>query len=319
MDFLKFLQYHNAVPIAISIAFLGAGGAFAATNPEAVFSVQKSVLSVDNTYLVNKDLSTYTPHVQIHGVTEDEHTYYVSYTLSTIGLEDHVWKDVTRQETMNVTKESLGQYGDLGLFVTAQLKQIVDRELAGLQETQGIERKHITQKTVATAYGGLVGALLDNTVEEIPGYVPVVTPPPPPVPEPLAQQQWAPQEQVGGGSAAPSAGNLAGLQVLGNNPAQLNLRDSYVDLGVAITNIEYANFGVHVQVDGVPSEQVVIDTTAAGTHTVRYMLTDGGGAMSVAERQIIIIGNPDAEPAQSSQEATTTMDNQTPTSTIVAQ
>lgn len=321
MDFLKFLQYHNAVPIAVSVMLLGAGGAFAASNPEAIFSEKQTILSVDNTYIANKDLSVYTPRAQINAVTEDADTYYVAYTLDTIDLENYVWRDTNKKETMSVSKESLGQYGDLGLFVTEQLKQIINRELERLKTTQEIERKNVTQKTVAIAYGGLIGALLDSTTEEIPGYVPVVTPPPPP-PESLVQQQETPQTQIGSSEASPpvpSAENPAGLQVLGNNPAQLNLRDAYVDLGVAITNIEYANFGVHVQVDNVPHEQVAIDTTIAGAHTIRYTLTDGDGVTSVVERQVVV-GSPDIGGHESDfQVATTALENSSSTDANITQ
>ena len=184
MSVLNLLQYHNAVPVALSIALLGAGGVFAATNPGAIYSAQHDILSIDNTYLANEDLSTYTPVVHIGVVTEDEEFYYVAYAFSTVDLTDYVWRDVTKNEVMKVSKADLGPYRDLGLYVTEQLTQIIDRELGRLRETQEIERRNVSHKVVATAYSGLVGLLLNDETEELPGYTPVVLPPKPPPPPP---------------------------------------------------------------------------------------------------------------------------------------
>ena len=64
---------------------------------------------------------------------------------------------------------------DLGLYVTEQLKQVIDHEIAYLTEVQDIERKQVSQKVVAVAYSGLVGAFLDDRTEVLPGYTPVVS------------------------------------------------------------------------------------------------------------------------------------------------
>ena len=118
-NLLHFLQYHNAIPITLGIIFLGAGATFAATNPEAIYSSTQEVVAVDNTYIVDKDLSTYTPRVLITGVTEDVGNYYVAYDLSTVDLgADSVWKDLVKNETMTVSKADLGPYRDLGVYVT---------------------------------------------------------------------------------------------------------------------------------------------------------------------------------------------------------
>src|SRR3989344_1809772 len=130
---LHFLQYHNAIPLAVTIMVMGAGATFAATNPEAIYSADQRVIAIDNTYLVNKDLSGYSPRVQITGVTEDDDNYYVAYQLSTVDLgADSVWKDLIKDEMMTVSKSDLGPYRDLGVYVTQQLKQIAIRSEVGL-------------------------------------------------------------------------------------------------------------------------------------------------------------------------------------------
>lgn len=180
-NFLHFLQYHNAVPIALGIVILGGGATFAATNPQAIYRQTQTPVSVDNTYIANKDLSAYTSRVQIVAVTEDPDTYYVEYDFSTIDVQDYVWRDVTKRITLTVSKEALGEQ-NLAVYVTEQLNQNLDHESERLVESQIIARRNVSQKQVATAYGGLVGAFLDDTTETLPGYTPpaepLVLPPP---------------------------------------------------------------------------------------------------------------------------------------------
>ncbi|MSR70635.1 hypothetical protein EXS62_01185 [Candidatus Kaiserbacteria bacterium] len=182
-SFFHFLNYHNAVPIALGVLFLGGASAFAAANPEAIYSADQTVVSVDNTYIAQKDLAAYTPQVKIIEVTEDTDAYYVAYDFSTIDVQDSVWQEVTKHNTLTVQKAALGEYGDLGLYITEQLKQNIGHEVDRLHEAQTAEQRHVTQKVVATAYGGLIGKLLDDKTEELPGYTPVVVAPAP-EPEP---------------------------------------------------------------------------------------------------------------------------------------
>src|SRR3989344_575013 len=174
---VNFIKYNNLVPITLGVIFLGSGAAFAASDPQAIYNAQQEVVSVDNTYIVGKDLSAYTPRVQITGVTEDGDNYYVSYVIATIDLNGYRWQDVQKAEVMRVSKPDLGPYRDLGVYVTQQLKQIIERELAYLGNVQEKERRQVSQAVVATTYGGLVGQFLDSTKETLPGYEPVVKPP----------------------------------------------------------------------------------------------------------------------------------------------
>ena len=178
MHVWKFLQYNNAVPVALSILILGGGSAFAATDPAAVYSAQQQVVSIDNTYIANKDLSVYSPQAQITAVTEDTDTYYVAYDFTTIDLVNSTWQDTTKQRSLKVSKAMLGN-NDLGLYVAEQLKENVAAELVRLKDTQEIEKKSVTQKVVATVYGGLIGKMLDSSTETLPGYTPVIAPTPP--------------------------------------------------------------------------------------------------------------------------------------------
>src|SRR3989339_462099 len=116
-SFFHFLQYNNAVPITFGILFLGAGGAFAAANPEVILDTQQHVISIDNTYIANKNLNAFTPKVRVTSVKEDDEYYYVAYVFSTIDLMDSVWQNVDKDLVLKVSKIALGQYRDLGLYV----------------------------------------------------------------------------------------------------------------------------------------------------------------------------------------------------------
>jgi hypothetical protein len=171
-----FLRYDNSVPLLLGIFFLGVGSVFAANEDvrTAVYAATETIVSVDNTYLANKDLASWTPRTVVVGVSEDSTSYYVSYNLETIGLKDSVWQDVILAKELVVSKQDLAGR-DLGLYVSEQLNQVVDRELSVVRETQSIEKKLVTQKVVSTEYSGIVGKFIDNATETFPGYTPVIT------------------------------------------------------------------------------------------------------------------------------------------------
>jgi hypothetical protein len=319
MKFLNFLTYNNIVPIAISVMLLGAGGAFAAQNPDAIYSKQQKVLTVDNTYIANKDLASYTPQVRINGVTEDATSYSVSYSISTIDIKDYVWQDIMRDDVMKVSKSELNGR-DLGVYVTMQLRNIIDNQLIYLKQVQEKARQQITQQTVATTYGGLVGRFLDATTETLPGYVPVVTPPPvqDTLPQPeqsasVATSQPTPEAVVPSTPTAPSPQQVVGasallkLLILGNNPATVELNSTYVDLGVVLIDPGAPNLGYYTYVDGKKVSDVIIDTRKPNTYTVEYKATDQAGTEVVVSRKIIVgSGTPLPTDTAATSTATTT-------------
>lgn len=172
--FLNFVQYNNALPIAISALFLSVSGAFAASPDarDAVYSAQTAVRSVDNTYLASLTPDTRDYKLRIVSVTEDADKYYVEYSYSTVDIKDYVWQEIPVSKTMTVSKkELLG--GDLGIFVAKELSQLVDTQRNYLTEAKKIALKEgITQKVVTVEYSGLVGKFLDPTEETFAGYTP---------------------------------------------------------------------------------------------------------------------------------------------------
>lgn len=306
MLFFRFLSYHNAVPIAISLMLVGGASVFAATNPEAIYSAQERVLSVDNTYLVTKDLSAYSPKIVITGVTEDSEYYYVAYQFSTIDVKDYVWRDVTRDEIMRVSKAELGPYRDLGLYVTMQFKQTIDNEMDRLIATQKNEMNNISHKVVSTEYGGLIGRFLTSTTEELPGYTPVVQPP---VPSTQAAavasaSSGALSEEISQDSSSVSqptqiaqgSSQNGPIQMLGNNPARIPVGTMYVDLGAVVSNTRgTGSIDIITYLDGKRVDTITLDTSKEGTHTVRYEYVDLLSNVTYAAERQVIVYNPYAQ------------------------
>jgi hypothetical protein len=285
---LNFFKYNNAVPIILGVVFIGAGSAFAATDPQAIYSQTQQVVSVDNTYIANKDLTTWTPKILITGVTEDADNYYVAYTFTTIDVVNYAWQDVAKNITMTVNKADLGQR-DLGVYVTAQFRNIITNEVAYLSEVQDKAKNDISQKVVATTYGGLVGKFLDTSTETLPGYTPVVSTP---IDTTYATSSATPGQPGGDTSGGSSGGSstLLSLQVLGNNPARIALGAGYADLGVVLLDPTNPNIGYHAFVDGAPSDPPQIDTSTTSAHIIEYRATDqAGNTFSVT--RVVLVGD----------------------------
>lgn len=325
----RFLSYNNAVPIALTILLSGAGATFAATNPETIYDTEQTVVAVDNSYIATKDLNSYTPRLEILGVTEDAETYYVAYRLSSIDIVDSVWQDVTRDDVLSVAKGVLGEYGDLGLYATEQFKQIVDRQSAYLREVQDIEKRAISTKIVATAYSGLVGRFLDDTTESLPGYVPVVTPP---VEVVLVMQADPPTETPGEVAGVndpvppvqeptpteppPTPSNTSNpptIQILGDNPVRIVVGGTYTDLGVVVTDDSDASPTLRKFVNGsLTSGPITIDTSAAKEVRIRYEATDSDTNTATAERIVNVVDPTPTNPPPQTPPASTTPATTTP-------
>ena len=180
---MHFIKYHNAFTIGLILVFVASGVIFASDTVREA-TIGKAVVEkagIDNTALLAADLDNFDFWVTITGVTEDEKNYYVGYTYKTLGIRDNVWQPVSRQETLEVSKSALAGR-DLGLYVTEELGEVVDSELAYLKEVQQKQQEigvMLVQET--TKYTGLIGLVLNAKTRELPGYEPVVKPPELPV------------------------------------------------------------------------------------------------------------------------------------------
>ncbi len=100
-----------------------------------------------------------------------------------------------------------------------------------------------------------------------------------------------------GGNTSPggitSSSTPPQLQVNGNNPATVNVGTAYADLGATITGPQGdTNLGISASVDGAtstPVSAISIDTSVAGTHTIRYSATDQQGQIGTATRTVQVV------------------------------
>lgn len=278
--------------MAFSVLLLGAGSTYAAQNPEQIYAAKDAVVSIDNIYLVNKDLDAYTPTVHITGVTEDSEAFYVTYDLSTIALDDAVWRDVIETRSLKVHKDSLLDQRDLGAFVTVQLSQIIDRELVQLQKTQVFEKKQVSQKQVVTTHTGLVGMFMDEKTETLPAYTPIETPLPKPKPQ-QPKPKTPPEDSIVEDDDPEdvdedTSDSSPKINLLGSKTVQVSLGEAYSDLGVHVTDREDGSLSATVAVDGVVVNKVTLDTSATTTYTITYTAVDSSGNTASADRKVVV-------------------------------
>jgi hypothetical protein len=79
------------------------------------------------------------------------------------------------------------------------------------------------------------------------------------------------------------------IQINGDNPAIIQVGDTYNDLGATITGPQAdLNLGIQTFVNGVATSPVQIDTSEAATDTIDYVATDQNGLTSTSTRTVII-------------------------------
>jgi len=93
------------------------------------------------------------------------------------------------------------------------------------------------------------------------------------------------------------------ISINGENPAIIQVGDTYADLGATITGPQAdINLGIHAFVGDTPIEQAVIDTSTPTTYHIYYVATDAAGNTSTSTRTVIV---------QAASTATTTSDTGT--------
>jgi hypothetical protein len=337
------------------LIFVASSSAFALTDEDiqkSLISTNQKVLAVDNTYIASVNLQNFSPKVAITNVQEDEDKYIVSYSFQTIELVNYVWQpsEVTRE--LKVDKKVLGQYKDLGLFVTEELKQVIDQEKQRLFATQEIEKKLISQKTVATEYSGLIGKLLDDETEVLPGYTPVVTEKPQSEITPVVQKQLSNTNVAASttGSSTDTA-NLSvttadqiGTSTITSDPIDSTLTNqaststSTAPAIITETNVNvqivgnaeetlkvaesYIDKGVFVnnatikeivtKLNGVVVSSIQIDTSAPSEHMIQYLVSTDKGDFELTRKVRVELATVLQEPVLN----TPTVAEATPTSTV---
>lgn len=280
----NFLLYNNLVPVAFGVLFLGSAGALAASPDvrDVVLEANEVVRSVDNSYILNADVANYPYEVAVTQVSEDDERYYVDYTLTTIDLEDYVWKNIIKQKTLEVSKEAL-EGRDLAAYVSRELTQARAAERARLIETQEIERSlGVTQKVIATEYSGLIGALVPPSEEVFTEYVPYEAP------VATTPDTSSPDGQVAGASVV-NDGVGPTITIFGNNPAEIARGASYADLGFLALDNGSDAVATYTYVNGkLALRGVIIDTSYDATHTITYEAIDPSGNVTRKDRTVIV-------------------------------
>jgi fibronectin-binding autotransporter adhesin len=113
----------------------------------------------------------------------------------------------------------------------------------------------------------------------------------------LNGQTAAAAASIGGSSGTGSGGSSGDttvpvLTLNGDNPATINIGDTYTDLGATVTDTANPNLGYTVSLDGATSttpDQLQIDTSIAGKHTIVYSATDQAGNTGIATRMVNVV------------------------------
>jgi hypothetical protein len=101
----------------------------------------------------------------------------------------------------------------------------------------------------------------------------------------------------------------------GDNPAIIQVGDTYNDLGATITRPQAdLNLGITTYVNGIETNPVQIDTSVATTDAIDYVATDQSGLTSTSTRAIII----EAPSIVPSATASSTVANSNDAATITA-
>gem|GEM_PF-2947872 len=80
------------------------------------------------------------------------------------------------------------------------------------------------------------------------------------------------------------------IQINGDDPATIQVGSSYTDLGATITGPQAdLNLGIKTFLNGMLESSIVLDTSAAATDTIDYVVTDSQGLISTSTRTLIIV------------------------------
>jgi Chaperone of endosialidase/Domain of unknown function (DUF5011) len=78
------------------------------------------------------------------------------------------------------------------------------------------------------------------------------------------------------------------INIQGNNPATINVGDTYTDLGAIVHDNQGHDLSYRTFINGVLSGNILIDTSQVATDTIDYVATDTWGNTSTSTRTVII-------------------------------
>ena len=116
------------------------------------------------------------------------------------------------------------------------------------------------------------------------------------------------------------------ITINGNNPAEINIGDTYSDLGATVTDDVNENLGVTTYLDGIQTSQISINTASSTTYTISYTATDQAGNTATSTRTVnvndlnaIVIDTLEEDTATSTPEIATSTPATTDTGTSTPQ
>ena len=79
------------------------------------------------------------------------------------------------------------------------------------------------------------------------------------------------------------------IQINGDNPAIIQVGATYTDLGATIAGPQAdLNLGIKTFLNGVLASNILIDTSAAATDTIDYVVADAKGLTSTSTRTVLV-------------------------------
>ncbi len=95
----------------------------------------------------------------------------------------------------------------------------------------------------------------------------------------------------------------------GNNPAQIGIGDTYIDLGATVTDDKDQNLGIYTFVDSEEVDHVMLDTSSSTEYLIMYRAVDSDGHVAEVTRVVVVgDGLPDMPPADESMMSVTAVD-----------
>ena len=106
----------------------------------------------------------------------------------------------------------------------------------------------------------------------------------------------AASQQAGSGSNSGNASSTPDtiapvITLSGANPATITVSSTYIDPGATVTDNVDTNLDIHVSIDGgatTTPDQISIDTSLAGTHSILFASTDQAGNTGYATRVVVV-------------------------------
>jgi hypothetical protein len=144
-----------------------------------------------------------------------------------------------------------------------------------------------------------------------------------------ADDQFAnltPDTDTAAATSAPASSTPATppiIEVQGNNPAHINVGETYIDLGARITGPTQADTNLRIKtfLNGALVSNIVLDTIAPATDTIAYVAENAASTSTSTRTVIIELPTVEAPPTQptppsaTTSPATTTASTTAPTST----